>query len=148
MPLTFLLLKENMKIKVERVNDAFQMVGINENGNQVALDASTSIGGGDSAFRPMQMLLVGLASCSAIDILNILYKQKQEVLSFEVEVEGDRTEEIPSIFKNIRVLIKVSGGLSQKKLEKAIHLTKEKYCSVYQILNASATINYDYELKE
>ena len=137
-----------MKIKVERINDAFQLVGINENGNQVAIDASTNVGGGDTAFRPMQLLLVGLASCSAIDILNILYKQKQEVRSFEVEVEGDRTDDIPSIFQDIRVLIKASGSLSALKLEKAIRLTKEKYCSVYHILEASASINYDYELKE
>ena len=135
-----------MKIKVNRVNDAFEMVGTNEGGSEVNLDAATKIGGGDSAFRPMQLLLVSLASCSAIDILNILYKQKQDVRSFEVEVEGERTDDIPSIFNNIRVLIKASGSITDIKLEKAIGLTTTKYCSVYKILQPTASITYDYEL--
>lgn len=136
-----------MKINVERINEAFEMVGTNERGDKVNLDAATKIGGGDSAFRPMQLLLVGLASCSAIDILNILYKQKQEVQSFEIEVEADRTSEIPSIFENIRVMIKISGAISEIKLEKAIRLTITKYCSVYKILQPTTSLTYDYELK-
>jgi len=136
-----------MIIKVKRVNEAFEMVGTNERGDKVNLDAATKIGGGDSAFRPMQLLLVGLASCSAIDILNILYKQKQEVQSFEIEVEADRTSEIPSIFENIRVMIKISGAISEIKLEKAIRLTTTKYCSVYKILQPTTSLTYDYELK-
>ena len=136
-----------MKINLKRVDDAFKMVGTNELGEKVSLDAAKSIGGTDSAFRPMQLLLVSLAGCSAIDILNILYKQKQVVNSFEVDVEGDRHPGPPTTFKNVQVHISIAGTIDEIKLQKAIDLTVDKYCSVYHILKLSATISYTYAIQ-
>ena len=133
-----------MKINLKRVDDAFEMIGTNEIGSTVHLDAAASIGGGDSAFRPMQLLLVSLASCSAIDILNILYKKKQIVDDFEVDVDSERYPDPPTTFKTITVTIKVTGDIDPIKLEKAIQLTRDKYCSVYHMLKQASTITYDY----
>jgi len=137
-----------MQISLERVNDKFEFLASNQNGNQVTLDASAKIGGGDKSFRPMEMLLVGLAACSGIDILNILYKQRQEVTSFKIEIEAEREgDKTPSLFENIRVHVKVSGAVKEKKLAKALELTTEKYCSVYFILKETANIQYTYEIE-
>lgn len=135
-----------MKISLERTNEAFEMTASNERGDVVKLDAAATIGGGDTAWRPMQLLLAGLASCSAIDILNILYKQKQEVSTFKIEVEGSRIPDPPTTFDSISLHIQVSGNVATSKLEKAIALTQEKYCSVYHQIKDSASINYSYAI--
>ncbi len=136
-----------MRIKLTRTNKKFEFTGSNESGDKISLDASKSIGGGESGFRPMQLLLISLAGCSAIDILNILYKQKQHIDHFSVDVFAERENDVPSLFKNINLKIIVSGTLSEVKLVKAIDLTRNKYCSVYHILKETSTIEYSYEIQ-
>jgi uncharacterized OsmC-like protein len=137
-----------MRIKLTRVNEKFEFTGSNESGNKIHLDASKSIGGNETGFRPMQLLLIGLAGCSAIDILNILYKQKQHIDHFSVDVFAERENDVtPSLFKNISLKIIISGNLSEAKLMKAIDLTRDKYCSVYHILKETSTIKYSYEIE-
>ncbi len=137
-----------MRIKLTRTNKQFEFTGSNESGDKISLDASKSIGGGESGFRPMQLLLIGLAGCSAIDILNILYKQKQHIDNFSVDVFAERENDtIPSLFKSISLKIIISGNVSDLKVSKAVALTKEKYCSVYHILKETSTIKYSYEIE-
>ena len=136
-----------MKINLKRQNDYFHFIAENESGAQLHLDASPSIGGQNKGFRPMESLLAGLAGCSAIDIINILKKQRQQIEDFNIEVEADRKKDsIPSLFNTIDLKIIIRGEVSEKRLQKAIKVTKEKYCSVYHILKETATINYSYEL--
>ncbi len=135
-----------MKINIKRIDNAFKLEATNERGNIIHTDGSPSIGGGDSAYRPMEMLLVSLAGCSAIDVINILNKQKQSIVDFEMEIEGERTGGTPSPFKKIDVHFVLKGEIKENKLEKALQLTREKYCSVLHSLKSDIEISYHYSL--
>jgi uncharacterized OsmC-like protein len=136
-----------MKITLDRQNDFYHFQAQNESGATLELDASPAIGGQNKGFRPMESLLAGLGGCSAIDIISILKKQRQIIEDFKIEIEADRSSETtPSIFKNIQVKIIITGNVDEKKLQKAIDLTVDKYCSVYHILKETAAIKYSYEL--
>ena len=136
-----------MKIHIERIDDAFKMKATNQDGKVTFVDGSKSIGASEDAFRPMQLLLTSLAACSAIDILNILKKQRQDVQSFEISAEGQRVDGIPSPFKRIDITFIVAGNVKEKKLVKAVELTQGKYCSVYFSLHPEIEINYHHQLK-
>ncbi len=132
-----------MKIRIKRTDQAFQMEAENEEGHKMTMDAAQDLGGHDSGFRPMQLLLTALGGCTSIDVLLILKKQKQEITFFEIEVEGDR-EQIKdySLFRNIVLHFKISGKTNLEKVEKAIILSLEKYCSVAKTLEPTAKITY------
>lgn len=136
-----------MKIELTRKNDAFHFEAKGSTNIPVNIDASPAIGGNDAGARPMELLLMGLGGCSAIDIISILKKQKQEIEIFDIIIEAEREEgKIPALFKDISVCYKVSGNVDEKKLQRAIDLSVEKYCSVSAILNKTAKIKYSYDL--
>ncbi len=132
-----------MKINIKRIDDDFKMEAINEDGNSLLMDASPDIGGHGKGMRPMQLLLSALGGCSAIDVILILKKQKQEIESFEIEVDGDRekTEEV-SLYRNIILHFKIKGKVDKDKAERAAQLSVEKYCSVAKTLEPTAKITY------
>ncbi|MDX1959080.1 MAG: OsmC family protein [Leptospiraceae bacterium] len=137
-----------MRVSLDRIEHPYHMVAKNETGNTVSIDASPSIGGKGSGARPMELLLMGLASCSGIDVLNILYKQRQEVNSFHVDVDGKREEgKEANVFVQIHVHFKLSGNIEPGKLEHAIKLSLEKYCSVAKTLEKTATITHSYTIE-
>lgn len=132
-----------MKITIRRTDNDFKMEAVNENGNTLIMDASPEIGGHNTGFRPMQMLLAAVGGCSAIDIILILKKQKQEIESFDVEVEGEREKiEAYSLFRDICLHFKIKGKVDKEKAERAIKLSLEKYCSVSKTLEPTAKITY------
>lgn len=135
-----------MKLNLKRTDNHYQFTSISENGHSIICDASVEIGGNNSAMRPMEVLLHSLASCSAIDIVNILNKQKQRITNFEILIEGEREQGVPSPFKKISLLVKVSGEIDVQKLAKAIELTKDKYCSVKFSLHPDILIEYKYQI--
>ncbi len=91
----------------------------------------------------MQLLLAAVGSCSAIDLVSILKKQKQVIEHFDIEVQGDRESvEQHSIWKNIHIVFKLNGAITPEKALKAAQLSMEKYCSVSKILEPSAQITY------
>jgi putative redox protein len=96
----------------------------------------------------MEMLLMGLGGCSAIDIILILQKQKQEIIDFRIHIDGDREPNaVPSVFTNIRIHYALSGpNLSKEKVNRAIALSMDKYCSVSAILNKTATLSYTFSI--
>lgn len=134
-----------MEITVKKTQEKFEFKA--DNGRTIIPIVSIPEHSHDiKGFRPMEMLLASLAGCLSIDVLSILYKQKQEVNNYVVKVEGERVDEQPSIFSNIKLEIIVNGKVDEVKLQKAIDLGIEKYCSVYKILNQSATITCKYTL--
>lgn len=136
-----------MKIKLQRQNNHYHFIAENESGAQLHLDASPAMGGQNKGFRPMESLLAGLGGCSAIDIINILKKQKQQIDDFKIDINASRrTKMQPAIFEAITVHIIITGSVDELKLQKAIALTAEKYCSVYHILKETAQIDYTYEI--
>jgi len=132
-----------MKINIKRLDDAFNMEAVNEDGNSLLMDGSSDIGGNGKGMRPMQLLLAAVGGCSAIDVILILKKQKQIIESFEVEVDGER-EKIQdySLFRDICLHFKIEGQVDRDKAEKAIQLSLEKYCSVSKTLEPTANVTY------
>jgi putative redox protein len=134
-----------MKINIKRLNDNFHMEASNEDGNVLHMDGSPEIGGQGKGMRPMQLILSALGGCSSIDIISILRKQKQELDSIEIEVNGDRDPvgvEGYSLFKTIEVHFILKGNVDKDKVDRAVKLSMEKYCSVTKTLEPTAKITY------
>ena len=132
-----------MKITLNRVNDNFHFELKNERGHLVNVDSRPEFGGDDLGASPMELILMGVAGCSAIDMFSILKKLRQEITSFKAEVEGERIqvgEAKP--FKDITVIFFLEGPINEEKAAKAAQLSFEKYCSVSKTLEPTATIHY------
>ncbi len=132
-----------MKITLDRVNDDYHFELKNERGHVVHVDNKAEFGGHDLGASPMELVLMGVAGCSAIDVISILKKQRQEITSFKTEVEGLREsvgEANP--FKEITVVFFLEGKIDEEKAVRAAQLSFEKYCSVSKTLEPTATINY------
>jgi putative redox protein len=118
-------------------------------GHAVVVDAAPDVGGRDLGARPMELVLMGTGACSAIDVVHILRKARQEVADCVVELESERAAEDPKVFTRIHMHYVVTGkGLATSQVERAIKLSKEKYCSATIMLAHSAEITYDFEVKE
>ena len=122
---------------------------IASSGHEVRMDAAPEVGGGNTGPRPMEMLLMGLGGCSGIDVVMMLQKQKQDIKDVQVEIEAERAEDIPKVFTKIHLHFKVMGtDLNPKKVERAVGLSAEKYCSVSKMLEKSAQMSHDFEIIE
>lgn len=132
-----------MKVTLDRINDDFHFQLKNERGHVVNVDSKAEFGGNDLGASPMELVLMGVAGCSAIDVISILKKQRQEITSFKAEVEGVREpvgEAKP--FKVITVVFILEGKIDKVKAIRAAQLSFEKYCSVSKTLEPTATIHY------
>jgi putative redox protein len=140
---------KTMKIEMNRVDDAFHFEAYGGDKVAVHIDAAAAIGGSNMGARPMELILMGLGSCAVIDVILILKKMKQQVDDIRIVVEGDREEgATPAPFVGLRVRFILRGGnLVQKKVEQAVSLSMEKYCSVSVMLEKSATIDWVVEIE-
>lgn len=137
-----------MKTRVKWVQD-MMFVGETGSGHAVVMDGAPDIGGRNLGPRPMELLLVGLGGCSAIDVVMILKRGREAVSDCEVEIEAARAETEPKVFTQINMHYIVTGRhLDPKKVERAISLSAEKYCSASAMLGAVATITHDFEVRE
>jgi len=119
------------KIELSRVKGDFGFEAKDENGHTVRMDSSPESGGWDFGVRPMQILLMGLAGCSAIDVIAILKKQRQEVKDYKMVVNGEREKgKEPSLWQHIDVEFHLYGNIDEDKASKAVELSIDKYCSV------------------
>lgn len=136
-----------IKIELNRLNDGFHFEAANENGNKVHIDASPDIGGTNQGMRPMQMLLAAMGGCSAIDVINILKKQKQDLKDIKVTVTGEREKDaVPSLYTDVHAHFRLYGPLDKDKANKAVSLSVEKYCSVAKTLEVRAKVTYSVEI--
>jgi len=136
-----------MKINIHRLNDAFLFEAKNEQGKTMQMDANPEVGGGDLAFRPVQALVASLGGCSGIDVIMILKKQKQQIDDFDVEINVERaTDQTPAIVTGLHLKFKLKGKIDADKLDKAIKLSLEKYCTVAKMLEKTAKITYSYQI--
>ncbi len=137
-----------MKCRVKWL-DHMTFVGESGSGHAVVMDGAPEHGGRDLGVRPMEMLLIGLGGCTGFDVVGILKKSRQPIVDCVVEIDADRAEDIPRVFTRIHVHFIVSGkGLDPDKIEKAVNLSAEKYCSISKMLNKVATITHDFEIVE
>ena len=135
-----------MEAKVRWVGDAM-FLAESGSGHSVVMDGPAELGGRNMGVRPMEMLLLGLGGCTAFDVVSILHKSRQQISDCEVEVEAQRADEIPKVFTSIHLHFIVSGrNLDENKVDKAIALSADKYCSASRMLEKSATITHDFEI--
>ncbi len=132
------------KIELARVKGDFGFEAKDEQGHVVRMDSSPESGGWDFGVRPMQMLLMGLAGCSAIDVITILKKQRQDVKDYKMVVNGDREAGVePSLWKEVSIEFHLYGKVDEDKAVKAAELSINKYCSVAATLvKAGAQIKW------
>ncbi len=136
-----------MKAQVKWL-DGVAMVGESDSGHEVLMDGPPELGGRNRGVRPMEMLLLGMGGCTQFDVLLILRKGRQDVTACVVELEATRAETDPKVFTQIHAHFIVTGrDLDAKRVEQAIRLSAEKYCSASIMLGATATITHDFELR-
>ena len=134
-----------MKISLKRLNKDYHFETKNDRGNVVHLDNKSEPDPQGSS--PMELLLMGIAGCSGIDIVLILKKQHIELEDFQMEVEGFRQEgAIPNVFTGIKLKVFLKGDFSPEKASRAVELSLEKYCSVAKMLEKTANITYEISL--
>jgi putative redox protein len=122
-------------------------LGESGSGHTVVMDGAPEAGGRDLGVRPMEMLLLGLGGCTAFDVVDILQRGREPVIDLAIEIEGERSDEIPKIFKKINVRYVVTGtGLNPDKVDRAVKLSAEKYCSATIMLGAVAEITHDIKI--
>ena len=137
-----------MNISVNWV-DGMLMVGKSHSGHSITMDGPPEIGGGNLGVRPMEMLLLGVAGCTMIDVVTTLKKMRQELTHCETKVNAERADDHPKVFTDIHIQFLVKGNdLDSKKVEKAITLSAEKYCSASIMLGKTASISHDFEILE
>ncbi len=118
-----------MNISVNWV-DGMLMVGKSHSGHSITMDGPPEIGGENLGVRPMEMLLLGVAGCTMIDVVSTLKKMRQDLTQCETKVNAERANDHPKVFTDIHIQFVIKGkDLDQNKVEKAITLSAEKYCS-------------------
>lgn len=123
--------------------------GTADSGFTVNLGTHPSVGGEDDGFRPMELLLVGLAGCTAMDVVSILSKKRQKITGFDVSATAERADEHPKVFTHAHLHYRVRGeGIDPAALERAMALSAEKYCPAQAMFAKSMTISMDYEIVE
>ncbi len=134
----------NARIKwVENVS----FIGESGSGHAIVMDGAPEGGGRNLGPRPMETVLIGTGGCTAYDVVHILRKGRAAITDCAVEIQAERAETEPKVFTKIHFHFIVSGhGLKPEQVERAIHLSAEKYCSASIMLAKSATITHDFEI--
>ncbi|MDA3920613.1 MAG: OsmC family protein [Salinisphaera sp.] len=129
--------------------NGLEFSGSADSGHQVIIDGPPDLGGTNAGFRPMEMLLLSVGSCSAMDVMHILKKSRQEVTDCRIEIDGQRAETEPKVFTDIHVQFVVTGRhLNEKHVARAVELSAEKYCSASIMLAASVNMSHGYTIVE
>lgn len=129
--------------------DHMSFVGESGSGHSVVMDGPPDDGGRDMGVRPMEMVLLGMGGCTAFDVVHILKKGRQQITGCHVELEAERAADVPKVFTRIHAHYVIKGkGLDAKKIERAVSMTAEKYCSVSIMLAATVEITHDFEIIE
>ncbi len=138
-----------MKVTLKRVDQGFHFEGVGTSKVPLHIDGSKEIGRNNSGARPMELILMGLGSCGAMDIVSILKKQKQDLRDILIKIEAKRDfDKTPAVFTEINLEFQFFGKLDYSKVEKAVNLSMEKYCSVSAMLEKTVNISYSFNIIE
>ena len=130
-----------------RLKEDDSLEGVTESGHQVVMDRSPDVGGQNLGSRPMEMLLLGLGGCAMIDVVLILRKARQAFTDIRVEINAERASEVPKVFTRIHLHFVVAGKqLDSRRIDRAISLSAQKYCSATKMLDSVAQITHDFEI--
>ena len=130
-----------------RENLSFE--GCAETGFTLPLGTDPSVGGNDDGFRPMELIAIGLAGCTAMDVISILQKKRQDVTGFDVEVHAGRAKEHPKVFTSALIEYSVSGhDVQEAAVRRAIELSANRYCPAHAMLGQVMPITMKYFIYE
>jgi putative redox protein len=137
-----------MKVAIQwKENMTF--LGMPDSGFPVQMDADSSLGGTDQGVRPMEMVALGLAGCTGMDVISILQKKRQQVTGFEVRVNAPRSHEYPKVFTSAQITLIVTGtNIEENAVLRAIELSVTKYCPVHFMLAQAFPMEMHYEIYE
>ncbi|MEW6131758.1 MAG: OsmC family protein [Pseudomonadota bacterium] len=137
-----------MKARIKWI-EGVSFAGQSESGHTVVMDGAPEAGGRNLGVRPMEMLLLGMGGCTAFDVVLILRKSRQPVTDCVAEIDADRAETDPKVFTRIHVHFILTGkGLDPRRVEQAVKLSAEKYCSASIMLGKVAEVTHDFEIVE
>ncbi|MES2562568.1 MAG: OsmC family protein [Pseudomonadota bacterium] len=137
-----------MKVRIKWIEDV-AFIAESESGHAIVMDGAPEGGGRNIGPRPMETVLMGTGGCTAYDVMHILRKSRASVTDCVVEIDADRAADDPKVFTRIHFHFKVTGhALKPSQVERAVHLSAEKYCSASIMLGKTATITHDFEVRE
>ena len=137
-----------MKARVH-LTEGLTFVAESGSGHALVVDASPEVGGRNLGPRPMELVLMGTGACTAIDVMLILRKSRQAVTGCVVELDSERAKDDPKVFTKIHFHFVVTGrGLAPAQVERAIALSRDKYCSATAMLAKTAAVTSDFEVRE
>jgi putative redox protein len=137
-----------MKVRMKQIG-GIALVGAGDTNHWVAMDGPQESGGYSGGSRPMELLLMALGGCTAMDVISILKKKRVELNDFGMEIEAERAEEHPKVFTAIKLHFIFTGkNVRAKDVERAIDLSQNKYCPATAMLRKSVKISQDYEIIE
>jgi putative redox protein len=123
--------------------------GTSPSGFPVQMDADSNLGGSDTGIRPMEMIALGLAGCTAMDVISILKKKRQDVKQFEVKMDAPRSHEYPKVFTRAVITYIVTGkNIDEAAVLRSIELTATKYCPAQIMLEQAFPMDLHYEIYE
>ena len=124
-------------------------IGTSDSGFKIPLGSDPAAGGANDGFRPLELMAISLAGCTAMDVISILQKKHQDVSAFEVQVHGDRAEEHPKVFIKAIITYRVTGhNLEETAVRRAIELSASKYCPAQAMLGKVVPMELRYEVYE
>lgn len=124
-------------------------IGTGETQFNVPIGGSVDVGGDEDGFRPMELILLGLAGCTAMDVISILKKKQQDIQYFEVQINGERATEHPKVFTNIKISYILSGrNISRDAVQRAVNLSTEKYCPAQAMFTKIMPIDQEIIIQE
>lgn len=124
-------------------------VGESGSGHTLTMDGSPDVGGRDLGVRPMELVLIGMGGCTAIDVVSMLRKQRQDIRDVVVELAAERADDHPKVFTAVKLIYRVRGkNLNRALVERAVSLSDEKYCSATAMVRKSAAVTHEIVLEE
>ena len=118
-------------------------------GHLVAMDGAPDVGGRNLAARPMEMVLIGMGGCTAVDVVSMLRKQRQEVTAMSVELAAERADDYPKVFTAVKLIYRLRGRrLNRSLVERAVALTMDKYCSATAMVRKTAAVSHEIVLED
>ena len=137
-----------MKARIKWL-DGRAFVGESGSGHAVVMDGAPEAGGRNIGVRPMEMLLLGLGSCTAFDVVMILEKSREKITACEIELEAERATEDPKVFTHVKMIYRLRGkNLKPAAVDRAINLSAEKYCSASIMFGKTAKIEHEWTVEE
>lgn len=117
-------------------------------GHSIVMDAREEVGGQNRGARPAEMVLVGLGGCTGMDIISILRKMRQDVERFEMEIAGEERAEHPKSYEQVELRYRLWGDIAPDKAERAIRLSRDRYCVVADVISGRAKLHYTFQLND